>query len=95
MLSIYLIDYSFYFQFQVVFLHPVHNYALVAYDPSALGLAGASVVRAAELLPGIFDLLVNSVSFLFINMFLGTLPALNVLAIKTYFAQICFFSSKC
>lgn len=36
---------------QVVFLHPVHNYALVAYDPSALG-AGASIVRAAELLPG-------------------------------------------
>ncbi|KAI3462600.1 hypothetical protein Pfo_019263 [Paulownia fortunei] len=35
---------------QVVFLHPVHNFALVAYDPSALG-AGASVVRAAELLP--------------------------------------------
>ncbi|KAF8390023.1 hypothetical protein HHK36_024544 [Tetracentron sinense] len=36
---------------EVVFLHPVHNYALVAYDPSALGAAGASVVRAAELLP--------------------------------------------
>lgn len=35
---------------EVVFLHPVHNYALVAYNPSALG-AGASVVRAAELLP--------------------------------------------
>ncbi|GER28855.1 DegP protease family protein [Striga asiatica] len=35
---------------EVVFLHPVHNFALVAYDPSALG-AGASVVRAAELLP--------------------------------------------
>uniref|UniRef100_A0A5B6ZRJ1 Putative protease Do-like 7 isoform X1 n=1 Tax=Davidia involucrata TaxID=16924 RepID=A0A5B6ZRJ1_DAVIN len=35
---------------EVVFLHPVHNYALVAYDPSALG-DGASVVRAAELLP--------------------------------------------
>lgn len=39
---------------QVVFLHPVHNFALVAYDPSALG-AGASVVRAAELLPGRFS----------------------------------------
>lgn len=38
--------------FQVVFLHPVHNYALIAYDPSALGAAGASMVRAAELLPG-------------------------------------------
>lgn len=38
---------------QVVFLHPVHNFALVAYDPSALG-AGASVVRAAKLLPGLF-----------------------------------------
>ncbi|XP_010558675.1 PREDICTED: protease Do-like 7 [Tarenaya hassleriana] len=36
---------------EVVFLHPVHNYALIAYDPSALGTAGASVVRAAELLP--------------------------------------------
>ncbi|KAI3747800.1 hypothetical protein L6452_10459 [Arctium lappa] len=36
---------------EVVFLHPVHNYALVAYDPSALGSAGASAVRAAELLP--------------------------------------------
>lgn len=38
--------------FQVVFLHPVHNFALVAYDPSALGV-GASVVRAAKLLPGL------------------------------------------
>ncbi|XP_022771939.1 protease Do-like 7 [Durio zibethinus] len=36
---------------EVVFLHPVHNYALVAYDPLALGTVGASVVRAAELLP--------------------------------------------
>lgn len=36
---------------EVVFLHPVHNFALVAYDPSALG-AGASVVWAAKLLPG-------------------------------------------
>lgn len=36
----------------MVFLHPVHNYAFVAYDPSALGAVGASVVRAAELLPG-------------------------------------------
>ncbi|XVF31698.1 hypothetical protein REPUB_Repub17cG0014300 [Reevesia pubescens] len=36
---------------EVVFLHPVHNYALVAYDPSALGPVGASVIRAAELLP--------------------------------------------
>ncbi|XP_062150732.1 protease Do-like 7 [Alnus glutinosa] len=36
---------------EVVFLHPVHNYALVAYDPSALGDSGFSVVRAAELLP--------------------------------------------
>ncbi|KAL1553278.1 Protease Do-like 7 [Salvia divinorum] len=35
---------------EVVFLHPVHNFALVAYDPSTLG-PGASVVRAAELLP--------------------------------------------
>lgn len=31
----------------------MHNFALVAYDPSALG-PGASVVRAAELLPGKF-----------------------------------------
>ncbi|CAJ2640797.1 protease Do-like 7 isoform X2 [Trifolium pratense] len=36
---------------EVVFLHPVHNYALISYDPSALGPVGASVVRAAELLP--------------------------------------------
>ncbi|KAJ7960112.1 protease Do-like 7 [Quillaja saponaria] len=36
---------------EVVFLHPVHNYALIAYDPSALGPVGASVVRAAQLLP--------------------------------------------
>ncbi|WOL02884.1 protease Do-like 7 [Canna indica] len=34
---------------EVVFLHPVHNYALVAYNPSALGM-GASSVHAAELL---------------------------------------------
>ncbi|WJX32217.1 Protease Do-like 7 [Trifolium repens] len=36
---------------QVVFLHPVQNFALVSYNPSALGSAGASVVRAAVLLP--------------------------------------------
>lgn len=36
---------------EVVFLHPVHNYALISYDPSALGSVGASAVRAAELLP--------------------------------------------
>ncbi|KAK4564950.1 hypothetical protein RGQ29_006841 [Quercus rubra] len=36
---------------EVVFLHPVHNYAIIAYDPSALGAVGASVVHAAELLP--------------------------------------------
>ncbi|KAH7846154.1 hypothetical protein Vadar_010545 [Vaccinium darrowii] len=36
---------------EVVFLHPVHNYALVAYDPSALGVDGASAVHAAKLLP--------------------------------------------
>ncbi|XP_027334946.1 protease Do-like 7 isoform X5 [Abrus precatorius] len=36
---------------EVVFLHPVHNYALISYDPSALGPIGGSVVRAAELLP--------------------------------------------
>ncbi|CAI9110593.1 OLC1v1010647C1 [Oldenlandia corymbosa var. corymbosa] len=36
---------------EVVFLHPVHNFALVAYDPTALGDIGASMVRAAELLP--------------------------------------------
>ncbi|XVF71458.1 hypothetical protein PTKIN_Ptkin12aG0039200 [Pterospermum kingtungense] len=36
---------------EVVFLHPVFNYALVAYDPLALGTVGASAVRAAELLP--------------------------------------------
>ncbi|KAL2333242.1 hypothetical protein Fmac_014455 [Flemingia macrophylla] len=36
---------------EVVFLHPVHNYALISYDPSALGPVGGSVVRAAELHP--------------------------------------------
>ncbi|XP_027077615.1 protease Do-like 7 [Coffea arabica] len=36
---------------EVVFLHPVHNFALVAYDPSALGAVGISMVRAAELHP--------------------------------------------
>ncbi|KDP22647.1 hypothetical protein JCGZ_02489 [Jatropha curcas] len=36
---------------QVVFLHPVYNFALVAYNPSALGAVGASMVCAAELLP--------------------------------------------
>lgn len=40
---------------QVVFLHPVYNYALVAYNPSALGALGASMVHAAELLPSKFD----------------------------------------
>ncbi|KAI3968469.1 hypothetical protein MKX01_007779 [Papaver californicum] len=35
---------------EVVFLHPVHNYAFVAYDPSSLGVAGASAVRSATLL---------------------------------------------
>lgn len=36
---------------EVVFLHPVHNYALVAYDPSSLGSVGAAAVQAAKLLP--------------------------------------------
>ncbi|XP_076901574.1 protease Do-like 7 isoform X1 [Bidens hawaiensis] len=36
---------------EVVFLHPVHNYAIIAYDPSALGPADKSVVQAAQLLP--------------------------------------------
>ncbi|CAO2825337.1 unnamed protein product [Amaranthus hypochondriacus] len=35
---------------EVVFLHPIHNFALIAYNPSALG-AGAALVCAAELLP--------------------------------------------
>lgn len=68
----------------------MHNYALVAYDPSALGLAGASVVRAAELLPGRFDLSFPKtvLSFLFINMVLGTLAAPLVLAIRTFSKHI-------
>ncbi len=53
----------------MVFLHPVHNYALIAYDPSALGTVGASVVRAAELLPGRIDyinyLILSLLIFLF------------------------------
>ncbi|KAG6779094.1 hypothetical protein POTOM_015461 [Populus tomentosa] len=36
---------------EVVFVHPVYNFALVGYDPSALGADGASMVHAAELLP--------------------------------------------
>ncbi|XP_065849824.1 protease Do-like 7 isoform X2 [Euphorbia lathyris] len=36
---------------QVVFLHPVYNFALVAYDPSALGPIGGSMVRVAQLCP--------------------------------------------
>lgn len=36
---------------EVVFLHPVHNYALVAYEPTALGPAGSAAVHAAVLLP--------------------------------------------
>ncbi|KAI3863698.1 hypothetical protein MKW98_031290 [Papaver atlanticum] len=42
---------------EVVFLHPVHNYAFVAYDPSSLGVAGASAVRSATLLsePGLLQ----------------------------------------
>lgn len=36
---------------EVVFLHPVHNYALVAYNPASLGTAGAAAIRAAVLLP--------------------------------------------
>ncbi|CAH9086893.1 unnamed protein product [Cuscuta epithymum] len=35
---------------EVVFLHPTHNFAFVAYDPKALGNIGASAVHAAELL---------------------------------------------
>ncbi|CAI9266695.1 unnamed protein product [Lactuca saligna] len=33
---------------KVLFLHPVHNYALVAYDPSALGPTGASVAQVGQ-----------------------------------------------
>ncbi|MCO5604086.1 hypothetical protein L7F22_058244 [Adiantum nelumboides] len=36
---------------EVVFLHPVHNYAIVAYNPESLGDAGAAAIRAAVLLP--------------------------------------------
>ncbi|KAK1433205.1 hypothetical protein QVD17_10113 [Tagetes erecta] len=36
---------------ELVFLHPVHNYAIISYDPSALGPAATSVVRAAQLFP--------------------------------------------
>ncbi|KAL4577571.1 hypothetical protein LXL04_013680 [Taraxacum kok-saghyz] len=35
----------------VIFLHPVHNYALIAYNPSSLGPAAASVIKPAQLLP--------------------------------------------
>ncbi|GJP62152.1 hypothetical protein CLOP_g19245 [Closterium sp. NIES-67] len=36
---------------EVVFLHPVHNFAFVAYDPSALGAAAAAAVKPATLKP--------------------------------------------
>ncbi|CAH9094627.1 unnamed protein product [Cuscuta epithymum] len=36
---------------EVVFFDPVYNFALVAYDPSALGPGGYSAVHAVELLP--------------------------------------------
>ncbi|KAI3848070.1 hypothetical protein MKW92_046214 [Papaver armeniacum] len=35
---------------EIVFIHPVHNYALVAYDHSSLG-QGSSLARVAELVP--------------------------------------------
>lgn len=38
-----------------MFVHPVYNFALLAYDPSALGADGATMVHAAELFPGAFD----------------------------------------
>lgn len=40
--------------FNVVFLHPIHYFALSAYVPLALG-AGFSIVQAAELLHGVFS----------------------------------------
>lgn len=49
----------------MVFLHPVHNYALITYDPSALGAVGASAVRAAELLPGMFPFQKSQILFIF------------------------------
>lgn len=36
---------------EVVFLHPVHNFALVAYNPVALGEVGMAAVKAATLYP--------------------------------------------
>ncbi|CAI5459758.1 unnamed protein product [Closterium sp. Yama58-4] len=36
---------------QVVFLHPMHNIAFVAYDPAALGAAAAAAVQPAALKP--------------------------------------------
>ncbi|KAH9537158.1 hypothetical protein CY35_16G037600 [Sphagnum magellanicum] len=36
---------------EVVFLHPVHNFALVAYNPATLGTAGSAAVHAADLVP--------------------------------------------
>jgi hypothetical protein len=36
---------------EVIFLHPVHNYALVAYDLAVLGLVGFVVVCAVVLHP--------------------------------------------
>eukprot|EP00271_Cylindrocystis_brebissonii_P014135 TRINITY_DN35385_c0_g1_i1.p1 TRINITY_DN35385_c0_g1~~TRINITY_DN35385_c0_g1_i1.p1 ORF type:complete len:1152 (-),score=228.60 TRINITY_DN35385_c0_g1_i1:698-4153(-) len=36
---------------EVVFLHPVHNFALVAYNPALLPAAARSAIRAAKCLP--------------------------------------------
>ncbi|CAN1163111.1 Protease Do-like 7 [Linum perenne] len=35
---------------QVVYLHPVHNYAILSYNPTSLGAEGTTMVRAAQLL---------------------------------------------
>lgn len=67
-----LVDILFYYlsclpHLQVVFLHPVHNYALITYDPSALGAVGSSAVRAAELLPGWLLFMTSQILFTFVK----------------------------
>lgn len=87
-----------FFWLQVVFLHPVHNYALVAYDPSSLGPVGASVVRAAELLPGGFDFVDHIIiSYTWnVNEFVRKLNmSVNMLLLFSLFSYLLQNREKC
>ena len=47
---------------QVIFMHPVHNFAIVVYDPSSLGAAAYASVKAATLAPCELEVLECSAS---------------------------------